>query len=354
MIMFEQGVIRPPSEANSLLLRVTRNCPWNRCLFCPAYKGTVFSRRSVAEIKEDIDEMVRYYGRNGSPVTTVFFQDADSMILPIEELLEILKYLGKAFPSLTRITSYARAKSLKRKSVESLKALKECGLTRIHTGLESGSRKVLKLTQKGENPEDMIEGGQRVMAAGIELSEYIMPGVGGRELSRENALQTAAVLNRIRPDFIRVRTFALPPNSPMEAMAREGRFTPMNDLEIVAEIRELMLHLEEMPSHFRCADFSLNLLMHADGFLNRDRSRMLEDLDSFLSLPELDRKAYVLLQRSGHYGVDPLEMLKHQDLMRELHNKIEELDSDNGDGFDRYIRIMMAGQLPRPQTGSWT
>jgi len=352
--MFEQGVIRPPSEANSLLVRVTRNCPWNRCLFCPAYKGTAFSRRSVSEIKEDIDEMARYQSRNGSQITTAFFQDADSLILPTEELLEILKHLGETFPSLTRVTSYARAKSMKRKSVQSLKALKSAGLTRIHTGLESGSVKVLKLIQKGESPEEMVEGGQRVMAAGIELSEYIMPGVGGRDLSRENALETADVLNRIRPDFIRVRTFALPPDSPMEEMAREGRFAPMDDLEIVSEIRELLRHLEELPSHFRCADFSLNLLMHVDGYLDRDRESMLEDLDSFLSLPKPDQKAYVLLQRSGHYGVHPLEMLKHEDLMNQLHEKIKELESGNGDGFNGYIRAMMAGQLPRPQTGSWT
>ena len=349
--MFEQGVIRPPSEAGSLLLRVTRNCPWNRCLFCPAYKGTTFSRRSVAEIKKDIDEMARYYGRNGAQISTAFFQDADSLLLPTEDLLEILKYLKGAFPSLTRVTSYARAKSLKRKSVESLKALKAAGLTRIHTGLESGSPKVLKMIQKGESPDEMIEGGKRVMAAGIELSEYIMPGVGGKDLSLENAHGTAQVLNRIRPDFIRVRTFALPPGSPMEAMTREGRFAPMNDLEIVAEIRELLRHLDEMPSHFRCADFSLNLLMHVDGYLDRDRDRMLEDLDSFLALPESDQKAYVLLQRSGHYGVHPKEMLRHQDLMNQLNEKIEELD--NGDRFDKYIRAMMAGQLPRPQTGSW-
>ena len=350
--MFEQGVIRPPSEAGSLLVRVTRNCPWNRCLFCPAYKGTTFSRRSVAEIRKDIDEMGRYYGLNGSHVTTAFFQDADSLILPTEELLEVLKYLKGAFPSLTRITSYARAKSLKRKSVESLKKLKMAGLTRIHTGLESGSAEVLKLIQKGESPEDMIEGGRRVMAAGIELSEYIMPGVGGKDLSLENAHGTARVLNRIRPDFIRVRTFALPPGSPMEAMAREGRFTPMNDLEIVAEIRALLQHLEEMPSHFRCADFSLNLLMHVDGYLDRDRDRMLEDLDSFLALSELDQKAYVLLQRSGHYGVHPTEMLKEQGLMNQLHEKVKELE--DGEGFDRYIRAMMACQLPRPQSGLWT
>ncbi len=227
----------PPSEAGSLLIRVTRNCPWNRCLFCPAYKGTTFSKRSVSEIKRDIDEMARYYGKNGSHVTTAFFQDADSLILPVKNLLEILKYLKTVFPGLTRVTSYARAKSLKRKSVTSLKALKSAGLTRIHTGLESGSAKVLKRIQKGESPEEMVEGGRRVMAAGIELSEYIMPGVGGKDLSLENARETARVLNRIRPDFIRVRTFALPPGSPMEAMAQKGGFKPMNDLEIVSEMR---------------------------------------------------------------------------------------------------------------------
>ena len=351
--MFEQGVIRPPSEANSLLVRVTRNCPWNRCLFCPAYKGTAFSRRSVVEIKKDLDEMAQYHGSYAAGITTAFFQDADSLILPTGELLEILTYLKMKFPGITRVTSYARAKSLKKKSIESLKTLKEAGLTRIHTGLESGSAKVLKLIQKGESPEEMVKGGQRVMAAGISLSEYIMPGVGGRALSRENAIETANVLNQIRPDFIRVRTFALPPNSPMESMVDDGRFTPLSDLEIVAEIHLLLSHMDEMPSHFRCADFSLNLLMHVDGHLNMDKARMLEELDQFLSLPIQDQKAYVLLQRSGHYGLHPLDMLKNQDVMAQLHEKLEDLEKDDPEGLDRYIRSMMACQLPRAQTDSW-
>jgi radical SAM superfamily enzyme len=351
--MFEQGVIRPPSEANSLLVRVTRNCPWNRCLFCPAYKGTAFSRRSVAEIKKDLDEMARYHGPYAAGITTAFFQDADSLILPTGELLEILAYLKKKFPGVTRVTSYARAKSLKKKSIESLKTLREAGLTRIHTGLESGSSKVLKLIQKGESPEDMVRGGERVMAAGISLSEYIMPGVGGRALSRENAMETANVLNRIRPDFIRVRTFALPPNSPMETMVDDGRFTPLGDLEIVAEIRLLLSHMAGMPSHFRCADFSLNLLMHVDGHLNKDKARMLEDLDLFLSLPQQDQKAYVLLQRSGYYGLHPMDMLKDNDVMARLYKKIEDLEKNDSEGLDRYIRSMMACQLPRAQTDSW-
>ena len=351
--MFEQGVIRPPSEANSLLVRVTRNCPWNRCLFCPAYKGTKFSKRTVAEVKRDLDAMVRYHGVHASGFTSAFLQDADSLVLPTEELLEILKHLKDRFPGITRITSYARAKSLKRKSVESLNRLKEAGLTRIHTGLESGSSRVLKMIRKGESPEDMIEGGKRVVEAGISLSEYIMPGVGGRDLSREHAVETAKVLNQIRPDFIRVRTFALPPGSPMEKMASEGRFIPIGDLEIVQEIRLLLSHLDDMPSHFRCADFSLNLLMHVDGVLATDRLRMLEEMDNFLSLPELDQKAYVMLQRSGYYNLHPSDMLKDESLMEKLREKIRELEQEDETGFDRYIRAMMAGQLPRPQTDSW-
>jgi len=351
--MFEQGVIRPPSEAHSLLVRVTRNCPWNRCLFCPAYKGTAFSRRSVAEIKKDLDEMARYHGPYAAGITTAFFQDADSLILPTGDLMEILSYLKKKFPGITRVTSYARAKSLKKKSIESLKALRDAGLTRIHTGLESCSSKVLKLIQKGESPEEMVEGGQRVMAAGISLSEYIMPGVGGMALSRENAVETAYVLNRIRPDFIRVRTFALPPDSPMENMVDEGRFTPLGDIEIVEEIRMLLSHMDTMPSHFRCADFSLNLLMHVDGHLDRDKARMLEELDLFLSLPMQDQKAYVLLQRSGYYGMHPMEMLNNNEDMAPIYKKLEALEKDDPQGLDKYIRSMMACQLPRAQTDSW-
>jgi hypothetical protein len=199
----------------------------------------------------------------------------------------------------------------------------------------------------------MIAGGKRVVEAGISLSEYIMPGLGGREMSREHAVETAKVLNLIRPDFIRVRTFALPPMSPMQSMFSEGRFTPLGDLEVVQEIRLLLSLLDDMPSHFRCADFSLNLLMHVDGVLSTDRLRMIEEMDRFLSLPVLDQKAYVLLQRSGHCHMHPLDMLKNQSLVDRLREKAGDLERENESGFDRYIRAMMAGQLPRPQTDSW-
>lgn len=351
--MFEQGVIRPPSEASSLLIRVTRNCPWNRCLFCPAYKGTTFSRRSLDEINKDIDEMARHHGKNSSSITSAFLQDADSLILPTQELLAILQHMKDKFPGITRVTSYARAKSLKKKGVDSLVSLKKAGLTRIHTGLESGSLQVLKLIKKGEKPEDMIEGGRRVMAAGISLSEYIMPGIGGRALTHDHALETARVLNMIRPNFIRVRTFALPPDSPMQTMVDEGRFQPLSDSEIVSEIRLLLVNLDDMPAHFRCGDFSLNLLMHVDGFLDKDKKRLLAELDAFLALSKEDQKAYSLLQRSGYYNVHPSDMIRNEDMMGQLRQKLKDLETEPAEGFDQYIRALMSCQLPQPQTDHW-
>ena len=350
--MYEQGVIRPPSEANSLLVRVTRNCPWNQCVFCPAYKGTKFSKRSVEEVKGDIDSMAKEYGGYGF-VESVFLQDADSLLLPTADLLEILKHLKQKFPDIKRITSYARAKTLKRKSVEELKELKAAGLTRIHTGMESGSATVLKMIKKGITPDDIIEGGTRVMEAGISLSEYIMPGIGGRSLSEEHAIETARVLNIVKPDFIRVRTFAMHPASPMQKWVEEGSFVPMTDDEIVSEIRLLVSRLEEMHSYFSCGDFSLNLLMQVDGYLNEKKDAMLAELDKFLSLTKRQKQVYSLLRRASFMAY-PIEIVYDQKVMDQVMPEVERLEKSGEDGFNKYIQFLMSHQLPQPQTENWT
>jgi radical SAM superfamily enzyme len=351
---YEQGVIRPPSEASSILVRVTRNCPWNQCIFCPAYKGTKFSRRSVEEVKSDIDNMALAYGAYTRSITTAFLQDADSLILPTPDLLEILNYLKAKFPSLTRVTSYARANSMKRKTVEEYRQLKEAGLTRVHTGMESGSARVLKVIQKGTSPEAMVEGGRRVKESGISLSEYIMPGVGGRVLSEEHAKETAKLLNAIGPDFIRVRTFAMHPQSPMQRMVEEGTFVPMNDDEIVGEIRILVAGLSQMHSYFSCADFSLNLLMQVDGYLDENKEAMLKELDRFLGLSKEQKQIYSLLRRSSPGVTYPLNIVEDKKLINKVLPEIKNLESKGPDGFDRYIRMLMTYQLPQPQTEHWT
>jgi radical SAM superfamily enzyme len=350
--MFEQGVIRPPNEASSLLVRVTRNCPWNKCLFCPAYKGTTFSKRSVEEVLNDIDEMAEAYASHIDVVTSAFLQDADSLLLPTAELVEILEHIKKRFPKVVHITTYARAKSMKRKGAEDYKTLREAGLTRVHTGMESGSLAVLQMVRKGSTPEDMIAGGLRVKEGGISLSEYIMPGLGGRTLSNEHALETAKLLNTIRPDHIRVRTFALHPLSPMRKMVEEGIFVPMSDDEIVAEIRLLVENLDEMHSHFHCADFSLNLLMQVDGYLDTDKAVMLRELDTFLSLSKEQKQAYSLLQRS-YPAQHPLDVVRDPKVMEQLLPEIEKIQKSGDDGFNQYIQHLMTYQLPQPQTDTW-
>jgi radical SAM superfamily enzyme YgiQ (UPF0313 family) len=349
--MYEQGVIRPPSEANSLLLRVTRNCPWNQCIFCPAYKGVKFSKRSVVEVKRDIDSMAADFGSHAF-VQSAFLQDADSLLLPAADLLEILRYLKTKFPGITRVTTYARAKTLRRKSVEELRELREAGLTRIHTGLESGSSAVLKMIRKGITPEDIIAGGQHVTEAGISLSEYIMPGIGGRTLSQEHAAETAKVLNVVRPDFIRVRTFAMHPLSPMVKMVGEGSFIPMTDDEIVAEIRLLVSRLDEAHSYFSSGDFSLNLLMDVDGYLDEKKTDMLAEIDKFLSLTKRQRQIYSLLRRAN-YTPYPLEVVHDERLVSKIVPEIEKLEASGEDAFNKYIRHLMSYQLPQPPTENW-
>jgi radical SAM superfamily enzyme len=350
--MYEQGVIRPPSEASSLLVRVTRNCPWNQCLFCPAYKGTRFSRRTVEEVKGDIDSMAREY-LGYMHVKSAFLQDADSLVLKTEDVLSILRYLKEKFPSIERITTYARSRTLKRKSVEELKLLKEAGLSRIHVGMESGSAEVLKMIKKGITPEDILEGGLRVREAGISLSEYVMPGVGGRRSSQDHARETARLLNAIEPDFVRVRTFAMHPLSPMKKMVAAGAFLPMSDEEIVAEIRLLVSELREMHSYFSSGDFSLNLLMSVDGYLDEKKEAMLAEIDTYLSMTKRQKQAYSLLRRASP-GRYPLDSVRKEQLLKHILPDIEKLEKRGPEAFAEYIQTLMSYQLPEPQTEHWT
>jgi radical SAM superfamily enzyme YgiQ (UPF0313 family) len=306
----------------------------------------------VEEVKKDIDSMAdELSGYSG--VRTAFLQDADSLILPANDLETVLNYLKEKFPKIDRITTYARARTLSHKSVDDLKRLKQAGLTRIHTGMESGSLKVLKMIKKGMTPEEVITGGRHVMEAGIELSEYIMPGVAGQALSEEHAIETARLLNLIHPHFIRVRTFAMHPQSPMQTMVQEGTFIPLTDDKIVAEIRLLVDHLDSMHSYFSCNDFSLNLLMQVDGYLDEKKEEMLKELDAFLSMTKRQRQVYTLLHYAG-YSRNPLSVVYDQNVLNQVVPEIEKLERNGGEqGFENYIRMLKTYQLPQPQTDHW-
>lgn len=333
---FEQGPIRPPSEAGSLLIRFTRNCPWNKCTFCPVYKGTEFSRRTLEEVLGDIDavcnilEDVRALSRSmgyGGEVTrdvlravmlnpqndhgykyvaswayngmrNVFIQDANSFVLPADFLVRGIRYLRERIPEIQRITSYGRSNTIARKTPEELRAIREAGLDRVHIGLESGSDKVLEFVSKGVKAKDHILAGRKVVEAGFELSEYYMPGLGGEALWKENADETARVLNAIDPHFIRIRSLRVPDRAPLYKDMTSGRFVPLTDDETVIEIRRFLVGIEGIHSTLD-SEHIMNLLQEIAGSFPEDKPRMLAVIDEYLALPEDEKLLYRIGRRGG-------------------------------------------------------
>ncbi len=329
---FEQGPIRPPSEARSLLIRVTRNCPWNRCTFCPVYKGQKYSKRPLDHVLRDIDSVFRYVEKLKtiehllsvprqelltrlsvpadeldvfastcnfalSGMRSVFLQDANSLIIKPEELIRIVSHLRSRFPEVKRITSYARAGTVAKIDDEELKALFASGLNRIHIGMESGSDKVLKQVSKGCTKAALIEAGRRVRASGMELSYYYMPGLGGKELSSEHARESADVLNLVQPDFIRIRSLALPPGAQLTKQCMCGDFEKPGELDTCRELREFFLHLNDIPSIIR-SDHILNLLIEIDGSLATERQHFIEVTNRFLELSSYDQMVFIVGRRT--------------------------------------------------------
>jgi len=335
---FEQGPIRPPNEARSLLLRFTRNCPWNQCLFCPVYKKRKFSLRTVAEIKADIqnardiendikalsweldcageitDAVIArvfsavsysqsyrnvaawlYYGTGAC-----FLQDADNLVMKTADLVAALKFLRGTFPELKRVTTYSRSRTIIRKSVEALEQIHEAGLDRVHVGLESGYDPLLKLMKKGVSGAQHVEAGQRVLKAGLELSEYVMPGLGGQAHGKEHAVATADVLNQINPHFIRLRSLRVPQRVPLHEKLQSGEFEAQTDDMLAEEIKLFIESLEGITSTIT-SDHIMNLLEEVSGKLPQDKEKMLDVIREYQGLPDHERIIYRVGRRGGAY-----------------------------------------------------
>jgi len=334
---YELGPIRPPSEAQSLLLRVTRNCPWNRCTFCGIYKGEHFSVRPVDHLKRDIDRIRHHVDAirhvlerpdrdrhdllalqpeepasdrlafqaalnwlHGG-MTSVFLQDANSLVMQPDRLAEILRYLRATFPQIERVTSYARSHSVARIRDEQMAELAAAGLNRIHIGMESGADAVLEFVRKGVDKQTQILAGQKVKRAGIELSEYFMPGLGGEKYWRENALETADALNRIDPDFIRIRSLAISPALELDRDCRAGTFRKRGEAGMVEELLLFLENLKGIHSQVK-SDHVLNLFPEVDGRLPEDRERMTAPLRAFLALPPEEQMLCVVGRRTGLFS----------------------------------------------------
>lgn len=372
---FRIGPIRPPSEANSLLLQITEGCTWNRCKFCSLYKHEGFKAFSVESIKKDIDVMVEYselamqfqkedgswdervalakfesmtreeqncyylvYRWLAHGGENVFLQDGNSLALKTEKVLEVLRYLREKFPNIKRVTTYGRAETLSKISIEQYIELKAAGLSRIHSGFESGSDAVLQLINKGVASEQEIIAGKSIKAAGIELSVYFMPGIGGKALSRENALETARVISEINPDFVRIRTSVIKEGSELWDDYMKGKFQLCSENDKLTEIK-LLIENARNCTGVLASDHIINLIQPIQGRLDLDREKMLALIGGYFQLPEKKQKMFQLARRSG-LVTSPSDMeLLPQDRIMNLERIAQSIDDE--ELWDRKMNEMM-------------
>jgi radical SAM superfamily enzyme YgiQ (UPF0313 family) len=261
----EHLVIRPPSEARSLLVRVVRGCNWNRCNFCGIYDlfETPYSTRTKDDVLADIDALHDMYG---NIFKTAFLGDANPLDLDTGFLVDVLRHLRARFPGLQRVTSYGRASSLSRKTQDELQSIRVAGLDRVHVGLESGSNRVLKLQMKGTSHNQLIDAGKKAMASGLELSYYFLLGLGGLDMWEDHVAESVKVFNEVKPHFIRVRRLFIHPMSRLSRKMAAGEFREQTPEGTVIELRDLIDGLDAEGTTFTCDH--ANNYMQVHGRLN--------------------------------------------------------------------------------------
>ncbi len=379
-LRYETGPIRPPNEAYSLLLRFTRNCPWNKCAFCHTYKGRKFEKRKLEDIFRDIDTVKAicddikqtsidkgYGGRITESFVedifssyiinecyksvavwlyfgskNVFIQDANSLSMTPAKFIEALKYLKQIFPSVNRITSYARSSTAAKLSVDDLKNMRKAGLTRLHLGLESGSDTVMEYMGKGATKEDHIEAGRKITDSGIELSEYVMLGLGGKKWSEQHALETAEVLNKIDPDFIRFRTLKVLKSMPLYEKVVKNDFIIPSEEDVLREERLLIEKLSGIHSHVK-SDHVLNLLEEVEGTLPDDKEKMLGTIDRYFALNEEERFTYRFGRRSGIYR--STDDLQDELTYFKMKKTIKEMESKEPGSVEKTISLLLENYI---------
>lgn len=283
---WDTPVFRPPSEADSFILRVTRGCAHNSCTYCNMYRGVKFEKLSDEQIMRQI-AMAYSVVRDG--VRKVFLADGDALVLPTDRLLKILETLKKYFPNLERVASYSAPGDILRKSVEELTQLRKAGLTLLYYGMESGDSQTLKDIRKGVNGEQSIEVGKRVRAAGMELSIMVILGIAGVEGSERHALATAHAINEIKPNYLSALCLMLYRGSELKAQFERGEFHPLPPYGLMEELKLMVEHMELPETEhmiFRSNHVSNYIRLAAT--LPKDKAQLLDDIEE--SIQYLKRK----------------------------------------------------------------
>lgn len=274
---YDTPVFRPPSEAESFILRVTRGCAHNSCTYCNMYRGVKFEKLSDAQIMRQI---AMAYSTDAEGARRVFLADGDALVLPTERLLNILSVLKKYFPNLERVSSYAAPRDILAKSVEELTELRRAGLALLYYGMESGDAQTLKDIRKGVNDKQSIEAGKRVIAAGMKLSIMIILGIAGKEGSTRHALATAHAINEIKPTMLSALSLMLYRGSELKEQFERGEFHPLTPAQLMEELKLIMEHVDLPESEhmiFRSNHVSNYIRLAAT--LPRDKEQLLKDID---------------------------------------------------------------------------
>ncbi len=286
---YEGPIYRPPSEADSLLIQATIGCPHNQCTFCMVYKnGPKYRVRPVADIKQDMMEAKRAYGLH---VRTIFLPAGNTIAMNTKDLADVCRFAWITFPHLERITVYGSSQFIHKKGPDKLRQLANSGLGRIHVGLESGDDVILKDIHKGTHAQEQIEAGTWLMDAGIELSMYVILGIGGRKRTQEHARETARVINEISPDFVRLRTFVPKINTPILDDVLAGRFEMLTPHGILRETKEF---LEGLTAKTLLTSDHYTNYINLHGRLSQDRPRLLEEINNALELDESDFRPFFI------------------------------------------------------------
>jgi len=286
----EHIIIRPPVEAYSLLIAVTGGCNWNKCRFCGTYKGMYgttqdYAIRPLEDVKKDIDQAAKY-NYHGFPV---FLAGGNPTSAPTDYLVEIVKYVRIKLSNVPRVSCYSKALDILRKSDEELKQLSEAGLDIVYMGLESGSNIVLRIMKKGTTAESFIKAGRRLLDAGINLSLYIILGLGGHKHSEEHVKETARVLTEINPTIFRFRTLNISPSVPLWEDLQAGEFTLLSPVENLKEERDILANLGENVTSQVFNDHVSNYCDFESSNIKEDREMFIKTLDSLINDPRIQK-----------------------------------------------------------------
>ena len=274
---YEGAIYRPPSEADSLILQVTIGCSHNKCTFCGSFKDKKFRLRTLEEVREDVEE-AKAYARY---IRKVFIADGDALVIPQKRLIPIIELIRDAFPKLERIGIYGNTKSILKKSVEELKALKELGVRIIYLGIESGDQVVLDRVYKGTTLEKTTEAARRVKEAGIILSVTVLLGLGGVERSTIHAEETGKFLSKIDPDYVGALSVIIVPGTPLAFEVKRGTFEVPNPYMLLEELAIMIKHTNVTHTFFASNHASNYLPVKA--WLPEEKEKILKSIQYVLN-----------------------------------------------------------------------